>query len=469
MNVGNAGMLKYIMVAAAIMLLLPSAIQMAREEDVLLGEESYYHVRIAQEIAAGDVPQYDELSYGGRLYQFSPYHLMLAPFLLGGARFAAIVVPLALGLFTLYCIYRIGRLLEIERGMVYGAMLLLIITPVFMNAFSTLNAASGFVALIAAASLLFLDRGRLPFVLALLLFSIAVFFGVGEVAMVILLALGYYLWKGDRRCFVVVLVTTTIAAIYYISMVAALGIPEIPPPELSGGIISELGQAGGISLFLLLLAGIGIITTWREKHRFWAAYAGIILLIAAQRFNKAGSLYLLFFLVLFAAKAYATILRMRWEVPLIRRATIAMVAVGLLFAAGLQVTNAQQHIRGEVQQALGHIRGLPGDTMLSHYRYGFIIEEVAQKRAVVDSNAWYAPNLRQRFADVNQTFMSRDLAQVRKNLAKYDVDYVLITPKMRQGLVWDRERQGLLFLLRNNETFKRAYQVDGVEVWEVIG
>src|SRR3989344_243507 len=139
MNTSSPAFLKWIVIAALGILLTPSIIQLADRSDVLLGEEAYYHVRMAQEIAAGNIPEYDEMSYGGRPYLFNPYHLMLATLLPLGMPVAAFLLPLVLGMITLLCISRIGRLLGMERSMVYGAMLLLIISPVFISTFSTLN------------------------------------------------------------------------------------------------------------------------------------------------------------------------------------------------------------------------------------------------------------------------------------------------------------------------------------------
>ena len=51
---------------------------------------------------------------------------------------------------------------------------------------------------------------------------------------------------------------------------------------------------------------------------------------------------------------------------------------------------------------------------------------------------------------------------------KYKIQYFLITPEMKELLVWQREDQGLLFLLENSENFKKLYQDQGIEVWQVL-
>jgi hypothetical protein len=39
---------------------------------------------------------------------------------------------------------------------------------------------------------------------------------------------------------------------------------------------------------------------------------------------------------------------------------------------------------------------------------------------------------------------------------------------MKEGEVWENREEGLLFLLRNNETFKNIYSSKDSEIWKVI-
>jgi len=66
-------------------------------------------------------------------------------------------------------------------------------------------------------------------------------------------------------------------------------------------------------------------------------------------------------------------------------------------------------------------------------------------------------------------FYSRNLEKTKKLFNIYNISHVLIDPQMKSGLVWNSEEEGLLFLFRNNETFKRVYSVSGIEVWAYVG
>ena len=40
---------------------------------------------------------------------------------------------------------------------------------------------------------------------------------------------------------------------------------------------------------------------------------------------------------------------------------------------------------------------------------------------------------------------------------------------MKQKEPWTEAEQGLLFLFRNSETFKKEYSKDGIEIWRYKG
>jgi uncharacterized membrane protein len=109
-----------------------------------------------------------------------------------------------------------------------------------------------------------------------------------------------------------------------------------------------------------------------------------------------------------------------------------------------------------------------GDVVFSYYTNGLLIESIADRKTVLDSHVSYIQSAGEKFNDSNRTLYSRNLEETKATLDKYDVKYIWITPQMKQGEVWVREEQGLLFLFRNDETFKKVYSEDGYDVWKVL-
>ena len=68
----------------------------------------------------------------------------------------------------------------------------------------------------------------------------------------------------------------------------------------------------------------------------------------------------------------------------------------------------------------------------------------------------------------SRLFSTRNLVTAKDLLEKNQISYIFITDEMRDGLVWKRENEGLLFLLGNEEEFKNVYNRSGYEIWKVI-
>jgi hypothetical protein len=50
-------------------------------------------------------------------------------------------------------------------------------------------------------------------------------------------------------------------------------------------------------------------------------------------------------------------------------------------------------------------------------------------------------------------------------MKKYNITHALITSEMEHGLVWEREDQGLEFIVENSETFKKLETSSNIGVW----
>jgi hypothetical protein len=77
------------------------------------------------------------------------------------------------------------------------------------------------------------------------------------------------------------------------------------------------------------------------------------------------------------------------------------------------------------------------------------------------------PDAQQRWAAAQSVWHAQDIEKLQPVLARNRIGAVVITKDMRSGKVWDLPEQGLLFLLRNNETFKSVYRDSSVDIWAV--
>ncbi len=115
----------------------------------------------------------------------------------------------------------------------------------------------------------------------------------------------------------------------------------------------------------------------------------------------------------------------------------------------------------EMERSLRLIGTQTEGTVLSHYKYGQWIEYYSGFDSFITNEAIDGHNI------TDRVFNTRSIVRAQDLLTKNQVSYLFITSEMRDGLVWEKEDPGLLFLLRNEEAFTNIYNKSGYEVWVV--
>ena len=90
----------------------------------------------------------------------------------------------------------------------------------------------------------------------------------------------------------------------------------------------------------------------------------------------------------------------------------------------------------------------------------------AGKENIIDENYLFAPDVEERYNDINKVYLSRNFDEIKGILDKYSVDYIWIDQEMKEN-IWESDSQGLLFILYYTKTFNKIYDKNGVEIWEV--
>src|SRR3989338_10584945 len=171
---------KAILAVVLVALVLLAGVQIIRFiyfDKALLGEESYYHLRISNGILAKEEIGKDELVYGGRDYIFNPYDYILAYFsLLTGVELALRVVPIILGVLSvilLYILLKKARLNSLARLI---SCCILILSPSFIYGFSVNSKNSVFVFLFLSALYFHTRADKFKYISVALLSIVPFFF-----------------------------------------------------------------------------------------------------------------------------------------------------------------------------------------------------------------------------------------------------------------------------------------------------
>ena len=113
------------------------------------------------------------------------------------------------------------------------------------------------------------------------------------------------------------------------------------------------------------------------------------------------------------------------------------------------------------------LRSQEEGVVFSYYTNGKIIN-YADKSNFMDTDFAYAPNLTERWNDMQIFIKTKDLNATEDFIHKYNIKYILIDKEMKEDLFADDE-EGLLFVLKYSpHKFYLAFKDEEVEIWREV-
>tara|TARA_Y100000310_G_C20520416_1_gene733373 strand:+ start:210 stop:986 length:777 start_codon:yes stop_codon:yes gene_type:complete len=233
----------------------------------------------------------------------------------------------------------------------------------------------------------------------------------------------------------------------------------------------DFGGTFGLSIFLLFLAFFGLVGLWQKKYRNLNYYLLFILSIFFLILNIKYLIYFNLILCVLGAFGLRYIYKLKWNSFLIRNLTIVLLIGGIIFSGVSFLTeNSKLDPDEELYESLMFLknRASPRNVILSHEKYGSYINSIPSRKNFIDFNYAHAPRLDLRLFYLDKIFYSRDLTNTLKGFREFKITLILITPEMKNGLVWNTDNEGLLYLLKNNpDYFNMIYNENGFEIWRI--
>jgi len=475
---GEFDVMLFLLVMTLLVLSAPMVARFLFHQGILIGEDSYYNLRMGEYIIKNTLPSEEGTVYDSGHYIFNPYHLVFAgaSYLMGGMT-ASRILPFVLGFMSSLLFYLILRRLGASLGVRLLSSLLFILSPVFIHGFNTSSPHSLSVFLILLGFYLFINNSRLSFILSILVFSITPFFGIFYAAFIVMALLAYAVHsrKIDRAVLAIIIIGIVSIA-YYVPLYNNVEFekPVFLDKHFFEASITELGAQYGFSIFTVILAFIGIGAWWvTRKQRFpsfLAILAGAIYCVLAYRsIGYVVNIHLNLVFSFLAGLGLSTIISRKWELRPVKYTTIALLFGGLLFSSyffGLGLVDSQPSSQ-QIDSLLWLRQHADTESLvLSHYSKGFWIQAVAGMPVFMDSNLKLTPNVNDRYALSEQIFHATNIRDFKRLAGKIMPRYIWIDSQMKKGLVWEKDDEDLLFLFKDTETFKNIYRNDDVEIWE---
>jgi len=404
---------------------------------------------------------------------FNPYTYMLFIFsFLVPLKLASKMLPSLFSFFSVFLLYFLLKSFKLNRLTRFLVIFIYVLSPCFISSFTLFPSTSFALFLLFLAFYLFFKKSNTLKFVSLLIFILLPFTSVFAMLFAIFFLFSFLKLKNkeEKNVKTVLYALVLTSFFYYVHLYFStpylFSISFFRNPFFQS-LISDLGSINGFSTFTIMLAILGFFLSWKNKKKFVYIYFLSFIYLFASRYFISPLIYLNVIVCIMAAFAFTKIIKMRWQLKILRNLTIIILLCGILFSS-ISYTSRLVRIEPnkEMVSALEFLSNQEEGIVLSHYDYGFWIKYFANKDVLFDSFSIYNKNLYKAFMDINKLYYTNNLEEAKRILSKYNIKYMFIDGTMKQKL-WKNQKQGLLLLLTNKDNFKMIYKQGNTAIWEV--
>ena len=380
---------------------------------------------------------YDSLSFGGRdaIYEYgTSLVLSIYPSVM------IEILPFILGILSFLVFRQILKNLYEEERIVNISLLLLVLSPTFIYLFSFTN--KYFISMfLVLCSFYFLTTKQYKWFSIIILAVMPIFNIFIGILSIILMIIYLITIKKEKNIFFwsfILLFLIYILGIIYLIWNYEINLEFLMNNkrnlELLKDIFYDLGNNFGLGIFLSILAMIGVVTNWEKKYSnlflFWATS----ILIIFSLFIPEAIVLLNIIVILFAARGLIVLMDLKWSDRQYKKYIVFLILSGLVFSSVSQINNLTEiQPTQEVLEGIYFLKAVSPGTVFTDSSRG-IWMNYAGKENIIDENYLFAPDVEERYNDINKVYLSRNFDEIKGILDKYSVDYIWIDQEMKENI-----------------------------------
>ena len=378
-------------------------------------------------------------------------------------RILGIILLLGIGVLSYYFLQDFH---PVYRGI---NLILILLSPIFVGS-ALYDAQVLFFVFLLGLTLFFIE---LEFRIAALLF-----FGLFSSASALHSLIGlilvsfYFLYKGRLKDNLLMIFGFFLEGIVGISFNRAPLFYSYYTTKLSiTSLIVEFGAIRGYGLFFLALSIFAFWRLWKKTRLTQILFALFLFIVAVTPFmgDFAVAIGTLLLLPL-ASWSINYLSEQKWDSSFFYLVGILSIFCGLLFSQLAFIDHAYTNIPDQdAIDALNFAKQQipPSSVVFSHPSNGFLIESVADAKSYTSTylTSEKDPRFNQKVSGL--LFNERDFDEGVALIKSAQITHIFITPLMKNGQVWSRDGEGLLFILRDSNTFKKIYSKAEYDLYEV--
>ena len=436
---------KYILLVLLFILLMPLATNLFNHKPIIMSEESYYHLNQARNITGNNF-----------------YYIFLNIMEENLPLWSLLALVYVLNISSCLMLIRFSKEINNSNLFAFFFVLFIILSPTIIFNSIRLSANMFFLFLVLTGFTLALHKKQRINNFSIIPFTAAMFI---DIASTLILAVMLYLFLYKRKEKLIKQLFIIMAAILLINM-SVLNQDFFFGPfhqqDLISDFISDLGGAGGVSIFILMLAIIGVKKIWNEKN-LRITYIFLSLFLALYIYDTRAIFFLTFPLVFLATFGFMSLLKGSFSTTgkssiMIKKFTLLLIILGILFSSVTYISRVSElSPTADEKETLLWIRDNSNHDSIIYSTPENLhqISYFAERRAF---SSFDKKNKETSLNILSSTYISDLFPLLEDN----QINIIYLNKKIKEQLPKD---QGLLFLLKN-ERFKLLYSTNTTEAWE---
>ena len=436
----NVKLFIVLLVLCFLLLLTPYLYRGKYVSGSLIGDESYYYLRIAEDKSFF----YDSLSYGGVPVVTElgwPLLLSLSP------AYLSWFLPIALGLLSFALFYFLMGRFNARVQVV--SSLLFIISPAFLYIFTVSSKYSGALFLTLLGLYLLLDDRKYGWIVL----GLVPLFSVGMFVFNCLIGLFFLKRRSIGYSFLLGLILTVVQfwrvfSVWYYSF------------DLNYNLLVDFGALFGLSFFILVLGLVGVY----YSKKYWVYLVMLIGIILCGYFNFL-ILYLNLVLVGFSGYALVRLFKLKWSSEFMKGCVFLVLVCALMFSSVAYMNNyVDSYPSYSVLRGMSFLDGREG-LVFSDVSRGHWIT-YAGGESFVDKP--FVSDYGHRKYVANRLLFSKDYSDFVGLIKEEGIKYFWVDKEMKDK-VFGGEEEGMLFWLKYGSDFRMVFKKGSVEIWQFNG
>ncbi len=417
-------------------------------------ENSYYHMRMAEYFLTPSILSRDPGVVSETLYSFNSYDLLLGLFsTIFNSNLAALLLPLLLGIVTLYFTYTLIAPYFSSSKKHLLAGIFLVTCPLCLTIFSQATEV-GFIACILSISMYIILKTE-KYALAYILLPLLRFYGIFH-SIIIIGFLFSFCYHKKKQVWILtgIISILSILLFFYRQEVILIQLPALL--LVVEQILSDFGGNYGFSIFAILLTVLGI-SEQKIISRTHIVFVALIILVSIY-ISPLYYFYLIPYLAVYATSGFFSLLQREWKLHYLQNIALFLLILGILFSATSTISrNATRGPSPAVIQGLVWLEenSFENSIIFTDKQQGFFAEQISKRRVMFDKNT----PLEAIPKDVYSLFRQKNTEETLHILEEHQIDYIILFP--------ETPHPQLLLILKSTENFKKVFENSDISIWSV--